>query len=717
MGREMLEKEMLEREMRERELRTRMQQEQAGTTRPEGATPKDMLGESATQSGAAAHKGADLPEEPAIYRKKIGPEQLRKAMHTLRRYKEGKANLEQRLIETEQWWKLRHWEWMQDQGNPLNARRPSAWLFNVIINKHADAIQNYPQPNILPREEQDKETAATLSAVIPCILEQNDFEETYSDAMWNKLKQGTCIYGVFWDGSKLNGLGDVTIKEIEPLNLFWEPGITDIQQSANVFHVELVSRESLIERYPQLMDKQPGTGFTLSKYVYDDSVNTSDKVAVIDWYYRKWEGGKRKLHYCKFAGETVLYASEDDTETPMAVQSVPVGVDPGTGMPIMGQAQVPVGKSIAEKGWYEHGEYPFVFDRLFPVKGTPFGFGYVDVCKHPQEEIDLLDQALTLNALMNAIPRYMMRDDCGINEQEFADWRKGIVHATGSMTEDNLRPVTTPVLDDSVIAVINNKISEMKETTGNTDASNGITGGVTSASGIAAQQQASGKTSRAANMSAYRAFGRVINQVIELVRQFYDAPRMFRIVGQQGEEQFVSFDNRGMSAQRQGADFGVEMGLRLPVFDIKISAQSKNVYTQNAQNEMAQALYSMGVFNPEMTDQALMLLDMMDFDGKDEVMAKVSRQGTIYQMYAQVSQIALGLAQQYDPAAAEALAQIIMQQGAQVSAGAPIGARTVKAPEGSNAADAQTQRQNGKKEIKQVRRARENAQRAAEVEG
>lgn len=652
---------------------------------------------------------ANAPEG-AQYRPRIGREQLQKAMQTLRKYKAGKANLEMRLIESEQWWKQRHWEWMQEQGNPYSARRPSAWLFNTIINKHADAIQNYPQPNILPREEQDKQVAATLSAVIPCVLEQNDFEETYSDVTWQKLKQGTGIYGVFWDGSKLNGLGDISIRKIDALNLFWEPGITDIQESANVFHVELMDDEALLQRYPQLESETRSKGFDVSKYIYDDSVPTADKTPVIDWYYHSYHGGRKVLQYCKFVGDTVLYATENDTEAPMALQQTPVGVDAQTGRTITRTQQVPVGEAMADKGWYAHGEYPFVFDRLFPVEGSPFGFGYIDVCKHSQEEIDVLNQAVTLNATMKAVPRYFIRDDGAVNEKEFADWTKPLVHTSGNLGQDSVLPMVTPELDGNVIAVMNNKITEMKETTGNTDASNGVTNGVTSASGIAAQQQASGKTSRAATMSAYRAYGRMINQVIELIRQFYDAPRMFRIIGERGQEEFVGFDNRAMQPQQQGSDFGIDMGYRMPSYDVKVSAQSKSVYTQNAQNEMATTLYGLGVFNPQMVDQALMLLDMMDFEGKEEVMAKVSRQGTLYQLFAQVSQIALGLAQKYDPAAADMLAQIIMQQGGQAlptAAGAP-------APEGDSAADAQTAGAPGS-EATIVKNARERADQAARV--
>ena len=651
------------------------------------------------------------------YKQRIGVEQLRKATSTLQEYKKGKANLEQRLIASEEWWKMRHWEWMQEQGNPYDAQRPGAQLFNTIIAKHADMIQNYPQPNILPREEQDKTTAQTLSAVIPCVLEQNDFEETYSDVAWQKCKQGTGIYGVFWDGSLLNGLGDIKIRKTDALNLFWEPGITDIQASANLFHVELVDNEHLLQQYPQLDKEVKGKDISLSKYLYDDTVPTENKTPVVDWYYHKYTNGRKVLHYCKYVGTTVLYATENDTEQPTMMQSVQTGVDPVSGMPVMSEQEVPVGQPVSERGWYDHGLYPFVFDRLFPVEGSPFGFGYVDVAKHAQEQIDLLNQAVVKNSMMNATPRYLARKDGNINEAEFADFRKPIVHVNGALTQDSVMPIVTPNLDGNIVSIIDHKINEMKETTGNTDASNGITSGVTSASGIAAQQQASGKTSRAATMSAYRAFTRVIYQVIELIRQFYDAPRMFRIVGEAGEEQFVAFDNRTMQAQPQGMDFGVDMGYRLPSYDIKVSAQSKSVYTQNAQNEMAQALFQMGVFNPQMTDQSLMLLDMMDFDGKEQLMAKISRQGTIYQLYAQMSQIAMALAQKYDPQALEMISQAIMQQS-QMLPGvgmSPAQNAPAVAPRGGTAEDAQSAGR-PKNEAKIVEKARSRADNAARVQ-
>lgn len=243
---------------------------------------------------------------------RIGVEQIREANNTLQKYKQGKANLEQRIIDNEQWYKLRHWECMRDKKQQVQPT--SAWLFNSLANKHADAMDNFPSPNILPREEGDKGEAEMLSSIIPVILEQNDFEETYDNVQDYRLKSGTGVYGIFWDNEKMNGLGDISILKADLINLFWEPGITDIQRSRHLFHVELADNDLLEQEYPQLRGKLSSSSIDLSKYVYDDTVDTSTKSAVVDWYYKKRQNGRNVLHYCKYVNDVVLFATENDPE-------------------------------------------------------------------------------------------------------------------------------------------------------------------------------------------------------------------------------------------------------------------------------------------------------------------------------------------------------------------------------------------------------------------
>ena len=126
-----------------------------------------------------------------------------------------------------------------------------------------------------------------------------------------------------------------------------------------------------------------------------------------------------------------------------------------------------------------------MLDVLYEEKGTPAGFGFIDIMRNPQEFIDRLDGAILDNALWASKPRYFGKDNMGINEEEFLDTRKQIVHTTGSPNEDNLRPIETKELSGNALAVLQAKIDELKETSGNRDFSQGsTTAGVTAASAI-----------------------------------------------------------------------------------------------------------------------------------------------------------------------------------------------------------------------------------------
>ena len=610
--------------------------------------------------GGAPNALAMAPQEPVI-----GAEQLKVFTKTLEEYKAGKVQTEQRILASENWWKIRNS--IEEQKDSKAAigdgfKSTSGWLHNVIVSKHADAMKAYPEPNVLPREQGDKGEAMMLSAIIPCVLEQNNFEATYSDAMWQKLKTGTALYKVVWDKTKLNGLGDIHVEKVNLLNVYWEPGVTDIQRSRYFFHTELWDKDVLEERYPQLHGKLKGKGFFSTKFLYDDHVNTENKHTVIEVYYHKYIQGKNTLQYCRYVGDQVIYATENENQRPMKQVTDPntgkPAIDPMTGMPI----EVEAGPSMAERGLYDHGKYPYFFDALYPIEGSPCGYGFVDLCRNPQTEIDLLKTAMVKNAMVGATPRYFSRVDGNVNEEEFLDTTKPIVHVSGNVDEATLRKIDHVGLDGMYVTLLTTSIDELRETSGNTEAATGSTpGSVTAASGIAALQEAAGKTSSDSTQSSYRVYSDMVEIIIELIRQFYDMPRKFRILGQYGTERYVTYTNAGIQPQHQGNDFGQDMGFRLPVFDIKVSAQKKNVYTKVAQNELALQFFQLGFFNPQMVDQSLMCLEMMDFDDKDMIMQKISQMGTMFQKLMQYMQMAFGLAQSVNPQLAQQIAMDMMQ--------------------------------------------------------
>ena len=584
---------------------------------------------------------------------------IRKLNKILQEYKAGKANLERRIIDNEQWWKLHHNDWQAD--GPVDGT--SAWLSNVIMSKHADAMDAYPTCSCLPHEPGDQQEAQMLSSIIPVVLRQAKFERTYSDVWWYKLKSGTGCYKVIWDGSKLGGLGDIDVRKVNLLNLYWQPGVEDIQDSAYVFHVELVDNERLEAQYPQLVGKLkcPGS-LTVNKFVYDDHVNTDCKSLVVDCYYKR----DNTLHYIKYVQEEILYSTEDVYDAAgSAPQQDAGGMEqlasgqPGNPMP--GQTAEPVqmaqpgdplsGQTVVAgdlprqtRGLYDHGLYPFVLDVLFPTEGSCCGYGYIDYGKTTQHYIDKLNGAILQNALASARPRVFVRQDGGINEAEFLDVTNPVVHVSGNMGEDSIKAIDPIPLPSIYESVLQGRITELKETLGNRDAaSGGVTASVTSAAGIASLQEAAGKLSRDAEKASYRAFEQIVYLCIELIRQFYKLPRSFRITGQNGQQQFVQYSNAGITAQQ------TMMGLRKPEFDIDVEAQKENPYTKESYNELAIQLYQLGVFNPEMANQALMMLDIMDFKGKDALIAKVQQQN----QFLQIVQQAMLIMQQTVPGAAQ----------------------------------------------------------------
>lgn len=548
----------------------------------------------------------------------VGKEQIDKAHEALKKYKAARSNLENRIVEDELWWELRHWETLRRNkcacGKYQGPEPSSAWLFNTILNKHADVMDNYPEPVVLPREESDRQSAKVLSEILPVVLENNNYAETYDHQAWELLKHGTAVYGVFWNSEKENGLGDIDVRGIDLLKVFWEPGISDIQDSANLFICDIVDTEAMEEQYPQYKGKLSGDAVDVKQYYYDDTVDLTGKSVVVDWYYKRKIGGRTILHYAKFCGDCLLYASENEPE-------------------------------YAERGFYDHGMYPVVFDTLFPEKGTPAGFGYVAVTKDPQMYIDKLSANILESSMMATKKRFFASTSTNINPEQFLDWTRPIVPVEGELSDMRLQEIRIDPISGVYLDVMNMKVEEMKDTSGNRDVNSGGSAGsgVTAAAAIAALQEAGNKTSRDLISASYRAHTRIAQLCIELMRQFYDETRAFRITGQSGDYSFVSFDNRMLQEQAVGVDALGQTLYRKPIFDLKIKAQKKNPFSTMEANERAKELYGMGFFDPNRAQEALAAIEMMEFEGKDAVQQYIQQGKTllnvVQQLTAQVQQL------------------------------------------------------------------------------
>lgn len=502
--------------------------------------------------------------------KKFSPDII-EATETLMKYKRERATFDARYANERKIWK-----------DVYSGEESSSWIFNSIVNKHADIIDSIPTCVCLPREKRDENMAEILSKIIPVVAERCDFEGIYSDNAWNKLKYGTAIYGVFWNNDLEEGLGDVDIRPIDISCVFWECGVDDIQNSRNLFITAYEDIDKLESVYPDFRyDEAKQAERRLSGALYGEKISDG-KCLVVDWYYKTYDGGAQSLHLCKFVGDAILYCSELDHS--------------------------------CLDGWYEHGEYPLVVDRLYPVDGDLCGFGLISIANDLQKYINHLDKNMLEYTDWASRVRFWAKRSLGVNEKDFLDLDRSIVEVEGDIDEEKLRQIEITPIDDSVIDVKKLKVDELKEVTGARDVSQGgFAGSVTAASAINILREAGAKSSRDGIAQSYRAYVKIIYLVIELIRQFYDSPRIFRITGERGEQQYLEFDGRELRRESGGR----------PYFDIEVSASKKSPTEAAQKNEIAYDLCRMGAFEPEKAKQTLMMLELMDFDGIENLKATI----------------------------------------------------------------------------------------------
>lgn len=510
------------------------------------------------------------------------------AAETLAQYKRGKQALTNRISSERILW--------QNICSPTSEE--SSWLFNSIVSKHADVIDNMPACSCLPREECDEQDAALLSKIIPIITDRCNFREIYSDNAWQKLKYGAAIYGVFWNNSLEDGLGDIDIRPLRVEDVFWESGVKNIQESKNLFVCGIWDRERLEATYPDANIAEHKRQIdSLGEEVYGAGFDTTEKCVVVDWYYKKQCGGAQVLHLCKFCGDIILYSSEND--------------------------------SACKDGWYEHGLYPVIFDSLYPDETNIHGFGVISVARNAQSSIDRIDRNILDYSDWSSKARFWAKKSLGVNPKDFCDLDKSIVEVEGDMDEEKLRQIQMAKLDESIIELRGLKIDELKETTGTRDfLQGGTTGGVVAATAIKRLQDSGEKYSRDGIESSCRAYAKIITLVIELIRQFYNTPRHFRIKGECGDNTYLCYE--GISSYRSGR--GAQGGdlIRRPHFDIEISTTKKSTGYAESANAMARELYDSGAFKPENAEQTLIMLELMSFDGIGKIKRMVRELGESY---------------------------------------------------------------------------------------
>lgn len=536
---------------------------------------------------------------------KIDDNRVAQFADILYKYRDGKQLLDEKIKDNYEWWKQRHWHLLKGRQVAEGSKTvemvnkepepTTAHLFNCIQNKHADAMDNIPELIFLPVSKDDEQTCSILNKIIPVIDERCKFTKTYSECWYDKLIAGAGIYYVGWNQDLYYGLGDVEIKKVDPLKLFWKPGINNIQESPYTFYVEELPSAEVKELYP-FLTITTGNTLALKEHQKAEQDIEQDIVQLVHCYY-KFNG---KIHYCYFCCGQVIYASENDDR-------------------------------FKDTGYYLHGKHPFVIDSCYSIYNSPFGFSLLDVEKPTQELIDKYTQLTVKNVKDNAAGKKFYDRNSGVNLNDLQDPGKEYV-AVNSINDGVIRHVDVKDITANMSGLINNKVEEMNETSGNRDFTQGGTvAGVTSASAIAALQESGSKGSRDLIKNTYEAMKELGEMQIEILRQRYQNTRFFRITGTEEEFDFVEFNNQALLPKQVDEDSQGQPILHTPIFDIKIKAQKQSPFSTMANNEQYLNFFKAGMFNPQIADQALLCVELLEFEGKENLIRKLKENGTLLQ--------------------------------------------------------------------------------------
>ena len=500
----------------------------------------------------------------------ITPEFLTTVLKEYERYRGDKKSLNDRVRENDYWYKARYGRLI----NPASGETQpvTAFIFSAIEHKYADAVESFPQPNILEREPGDVCLAKTLSEIVPAQLDISDFKSAYKINWRRKLKHGTAIYGIFYDGGK------IVIKPVSILNVYCDMHVDNVQDSQFLFITNAIDNEQLKSDYPEHKEKFSGN---TTVEAFDGTHEMRGKTEIVDCYYKK--GGK--LQCLKLCANEVIASTEDG--------DYPDGI-------------------------YRHGKYPVVFDTLYPEEDCPFGFGIIDIAKNPQVYIDRLDGAIIKNSILSSKLRFLVKDNGAINENEVLDCDNDIIHVAGSVDTDSIRELQVSGLSSEVMTHRTKKIEELKEIVGNRDFQQGGTNsGVTAASAITVLQEAGGKLSRAMIDDSYDSFKEIVVMVIELMREFFTDNRFYKVTDDYGLSRFVCFPGDEFSSD--GA-FGGSWNRNAPIeLDISVVPQKKNPFQRESNNKTIMELWKEGFFNIQNIDSSLIAIQTMSFDGKEKV--------------------------------------------------------------------------------------------------
>ena len=456
-------------------------------------------------------------------------------------------------------------------------------LLSTILSKIADQMDNMPEAMLTPEVPQMQQYAEDATDMVRWIFDRNYFDGIYQRLVEDYYVAGCCILQIHWDEDMDDGAGNVRLMRVPPEYVTWDPGARDLQECRAVFKTAWHSRGWYAEHYPD-------AGRYVSEDSYDDPDRRTDtprdgSVMLLEAWWREYDAAqdKYRIHVTHMAGRALLYDSREDFPD----------------------------------GLYAHGRYPFEMATYRDATDTISGRSCI-------EDFVALNRAANRNAKyidwatrFAARPKLILGQGLELrDETEITRADKQIVHVDGMVSNSNLTWMPLPQLPPAAYQMQQWYLDAIKQESGQNQFSRGEGGlGVTAASAIQSLQEAGAKSSRMESQRLSDMYRRAVEQVLWLIGQFYDPPRILMITGKQDSPLAATPILAGRGTMTSAADLH-------PAYRVNTQIRRRNPLRVESENELVLKLYEMSLGSGEPLPLAS-VLELLQVDGKDRILPRV----------------------------------------------------------------------------------------------
>lgn len=443
-------------------------------------------------------------------------------------------------------------------SSPLGAQliTPSAppWRVRLVVNKIRPIIRREvakltaqkPTFEVVPATNSDEDASAARvgEQVLESLYSDLDVEHKLRMAVWWSSNTGTGFLKDYWRADETDprskATGRICVETVDPFHVFVpdlrEP---DLEGQPWLAHATTRSKEWVKAYYGAEVNADTKATDALFEDVMRDAPRVSDQVLCLEFW-------------CK-AG---------------AHQALPEG-----GVLTL------VGGKVAQliSGWsYKHGEYPFSKIDHIPM-GRFYGDAVTTDLVALQREINRTRSQLIEQKNLLGRPKGMFPAG-GLDPSKITSEPGQWIPYQAGLGKPDILPA--PPIPGYVIETMDRIIGDMDDISGQHEISRGGTPPqVTAATAISYLSEQDDTMLAFTTASIERAMARLGRHLLSHVVQFWDKPRMVRVVGPDSAFEVQQFAG---SALRGNTDVRVEAGSALPTSKTARQATLIDLYTKGA---------------------------------------------------------------------------------------------------------------------------------------